>query len=98
MQAIVLWLVEEPTGSLDLKTTRQIRRLRSELVRERGRPALVNIHDVAVAQTYADKIIGLRGGEIVFAGVSNQVTEAVLTDIYGEEYWSTTIRKLDENG
>jgi len=98
MQTPDLLLVDEPTASLDPKTSRQIMRLLTELVKERGTPALVNIHDVALAQSYSDKIIGLRGGEIVFAGVSNQVTEAVLTDIYGEEDWSTTIRKLDENG
>jgi len=98
MQAPDLLLVDEPTASLDPKTSRQIMRLLTELVRERGTPALVNIHDVALAQAFSDKIIGLRGGEIVFEGVSDQVTEEVLTDIYGEEDWSTTIRKVDENG
>ncbi len=100
MQAPDLLLVDEPTASLDPKTSRQIMRLLTELVQERGTPALVNIHDVALAQAFSDKIIGLRDGRVVFEGVSDQVTEAVLTDIYGEEDWSTTIRKVDdaENG
>ena len=98
MQKPDLLLVDEPTASLDPKTSRQIMRLLTELVKERGTPALVNIHDVALAQAFSDKIIGLRGGEIVFEGVSDQVTETVLTDIYGEEDWSTTIRKVNENG
>ena len=90
--------MDEPTASLDPKTSRQIMRLLVELVREQGTPALVNIHDVALAQTFSDRIIGLRNGEIVFEGTSDQVTEAVLTDIYGEEDWSQTIRKVeDEN-
>ena len=96
MQAPDLLLVDEPTASLDPKTSRQIMRLLTELVKERGTPALVNIHDVALAQTFADRIIGLRNGRIVFDGVSDQVTEAVLTEIYGEEDWSTTIRKIDD--
>jgi phosphonate transport system ATP-binding protein len=97
MQAPDLLLVDEPTASLDPKTSRQIMRLLTELVKERGTPALVNIHDVALAQAFADRIIGLRSGQIVFDGVSDQVTEAVLTEIYGEEDWSTTIRKIDED-
>jgi phosphonate transport system ATP-binding protein len=98
MQAPDLLLVDEPTASLDPKTSRQIMRLLTELVKERGTPALVNIHDVALAQTFSDRIIGLRNGRIVFDGVSDQVTEAVLTEIYGEEDWSTTIRKINEDG
>ena len=96
MQAPDLLLVDEPTASLDPKTSRQIMRLLTELVHERGTPALVNIHDVALAQTFSDKIIGLRGGEIVFEGVSDDVTAPVLTEIYGEEDWSSTIRKTDD--
>ena len=97
MQKPDLLLVDEPTASLDPKTAREIMRLLVELAHDRGTPALVNIHDVALAQAFSDRIIGLRQGEIVFDGTSNEVTEAVLTDIYGEEDWSTTIRK-DSNG
>jgi phosphonate transport system ATP-binding protein len=97
MQAPDLLLVDEPTASLDPKTSRQIMRLLVELVQERGTPALVNIHDVALAQSFSDRIIGLRAGEIVFEGTSSQVTEEVLTEIYGEEDWSQTIRKGDDD-
>jgi phosphonate transport system ATP-binding protein len=96
MQAPDLLLVDEPTASLDPKTSRQIMRLLVELVHERGTPALVNIHDVALAQSFADHIIGLKEGTIVFQGQAHDVTEAVLTEIYGEEDWSMTIRKTDE--
>jgi len=69
-----------------------------ELAHERGTPALVNIHDVGLAQSFADRIIGLREGEIVFDGTSENITADVLTEIYGEEDWSTTIRKVDDDG
>jgi phosphonate transport system ATP-binding protein len=97
MQKPDLLLVDEPTASLDPKTAREIMRLLVELAHDRGTPALVNIHDVALAQAFSDRIIGLRQGAIVFDGTANDVTEAVLTEIYGEEDWSTTIRK-DSNG
>ena len=96
MQAPDLLLVDEPTASLDPKTSRQIMRLLVELVNEQGTPALVNIHDVALAQSFSDKIIGLKDGAIVFEGTAKEITEDVLTEIYGEEDWSLTIRKVDE--
>ncbi len=97
MQAPELLLVDEPTASLDPKTSRQIMRLLVELVAEQGTPALVNIHDVALAQSFSDRIIGLAAGEIVFEGTADEVDADVLTRIYGEEDWSTTIRKAEEN-
>jgi len=96
MQQPKLLLVDEPTASLDPKTSRQIMRLLVELAHERGTPALVNIHDVGLAQSFADRIIGLAEGEIVFDGTPRQITAKVLTEIYGEEDWSTTIRKIDD--
>ena len=96
MQQPKLLLVDEPTASLDPKTSRQIMRLLVELAHERGTPALVNIHDVGLAQSFADRIIGLAEGEIVFDGTPQQITAKVLTEIYGEEDWSTTIRKIDD--
>lgn len=97
MQQPDLLLVDEPTASLDPKTSRQIMRILVELTHERGTPALVNIHDVGLALAFADRIIGLRKGVIVFDGTAQQVTAEVLTEIYGEEDWSTTIRKFDED-
>jgi len=96
MQRPDLLLVDEPTASLDPKTSRQIMRILVELAHERGTPALVNIHDVGLAQSFADRIIGLREGKIVFDGSAQQVTTEVLTEIYGEEDWSSTIQKADD--
>ncbi len=94
MQRPDLLLVDEPTASLDPKTSRQIMRIIVELAHERGTPALVNIHDVGLAQSFSDRIIGLTEGRIVFDGLADQLTADVLTKIYGEEDWSTTIRKV----
>ncbi len=96
MQRPDLLLVDEPTASLDPKTSRQIMRLLVELAHENNTPALVNIHDVALAQTFSDRIIGLADGRIVFDGTAADITSDVLTQIYGEEDWSTTIQKVDE--
>src|SRR5205807_5131451 len=92
-----LLLVDEPTASLDPKTSRQIMRLIKELCAERKLSAIINIHDVMLAQMFAERIVGLRLGEIVYDGPPTGLTAGVLTQIYGEEDWSATIRKVDED-
>lgn len=93
MQRPDLLLVDEPTASLDPKTSRQIMRLVRELAHERGTPALVNIHDVGLAQGFADRIVGLAGGKVAFDGPPEKLMPPVLTQIYGEEDWSKAIGK-----
>ncbi len=92
-----LLLVDEPTASLDPKTSRQIMRLICELCEERQLAAIINIHDVALAQMFVQRVIGLRLGEVVYDGMPEDLTADVLTEIYGEEDWSETIRKVDED-
>jgi phosphonate transport system ATP-binding protein len=87
-----LLLIDEPTASLDPKTSRQIMRLIVEICRESELPAIINIHDVVLAQQFADRIIGLQAGRVVFDGPPAGLTEDVLTRIYGEEDW-TAMRK-----
>ena len=92
-----LLLVDEPTASLDPKTSRQIMRLVCELCEERGLSAIINIHDVMLAQMFAERIVGLQLGEIVYDGPPDGLTADVLTQIYGEEDWEATIRRVDED-
>jgi phosphonate transport system ATP-binding protein len=51
---------------------------------------------VMLAQMFAERIVGLRLGEIVYDGPPADLTAEVLTNIYGEEDWSATIRKADD--
>ena len=85
-------LVDEPTASLDPKTSRQIMRLITELCIEQQLAAIINIHDVALAQMFAERIVGLRDGRIVYDGSPDDLKPDVLTEIYGEEDW-TVVRK-----
>ena len=91
-----LLLVDEPTASLDPKTSRQIMRLICELCDERGLAAIINIHDVLLAQMFTRRIVGLQVGAIVYDGPPEDMSAEVLTRIYGEEDWSATIRPADE--
>lgn len=92
-----LLLIDEPTASLDPKTSRQIMRLIVEICRERGLPAIINIHDVVLAQSFVERIIGLRAGEVVFDGPPQALDTAALTRIYGEEDWDAVRREAESD-
>jgi phosphonate transport system ATP-binding protein len=83
-----LLLVDEPTASLDPKTSRQIMRLICELCAERSLAAVINIHDVVLAQMFVQRVVGLREGQIVYDGPPDGLDAATLTRIYGEEDWT----------
>ncbi len=89
-------LVDEPTASLDPKTSRQIMRLICELCEERQLAAIINIHDVALAQMFVQRVVGLQLGSVVYDGPPDGLSPDVLTEIYGEEDWSATIRKVED--
>ena len=88
-----LLLIDEPTASLDPKTSRQIMRLIREICAERSLPAIINIHDVLLAQDFVDRIVGLRAGALVFDGPPSALSPEVLTRIYGEEDWGALQRR-----
>ena len=92
-----LLLVDEPTASLDPKTSRQIMRLIQELCSERGLTAIINIHDVFLAQMFSQRVVGLELGSVVYDGIPEGLTPEVLTRIYGEEDWSATIKSTDDD-
>lgn len=92
-----LLLIDEPTASLDPKTSRQIMRLIVEVCRERGLPAIINIHDVLLAQAFVERIIGLRAGEVVFDGPPEALDTAALTRIYGEEDWEAMRKQASDD-
>jgi phosphonate transport system ATP-binding protein len=82
-----LLLVDEPTASLDPRTSLRVMRLIVELCRERALTAVINMHDVPLATRFADRIVGLSKGAVVFDGPPPALSTDRLTEIYGEEEW-----------
>jgi len=76
-------LVDEPTSSLDPRTSEAVMRLIIELAAEDKIPALVNIHDVPIARAFARRIVGLHAGRVVYDGSVEGLTSEVLERIYG---------------
>jgi phosphonate transport system ATP-binding protein len=87
MQDPGLLLADEPTSSLDPRTSVEVMGLVSTLACESGIPVLVNMHDVELARRFADRIVGMSGGTIVFDGPPAALGDDVLTTIYGGEGW-----------
>jgi len=76
-------LVDEPTSSLDPKTAEAVMALITQLATEDRIPALVNIHDVPLARRFAQRIIGLNAGRVVFEGRPSDLDPTALDRIYG---------------
>ena len=87
MQDPDLMLADEPTSSLDPKTSVEIMDLIAQRAGERGIPAIVNIHNVELAKRFADRIIGMSKGDIVFDGPPGALRDSHLLQIYGGEGW-----------
>jgi phosphonate transport system ATP-binding protein len=87
MQEPDLLLADEPTSSLDPKTSVEIMELIARRAAERDIPVIVNIHNVDLARRFADRIVGMSKGEIVFDGPPRALQDAHLLQIYGGEGW-----------
>ena len=75
-------LADEPVAALDPVTAKQVMQDFVHINQEMGISILLNIHHVELALEYADRIIGIRAGKIVYDGPSADVTEDVLNMIY----------------
>lgn len=87
MQKPQILLADEPTASLDPKTSVEIMDLLQEVVEVRKVPVLVNMHDVSLAKRFAQRMIGMANGNIVFDGTPSELTDEHLHTIYGGKDW-----------
>ncbi len=82
MQQPEILLADEPTASLDPKTSEQIMGLLRDLARELRLPVLINIHNVHEAREYTDRIVGMRYGRIIFDDLPVKLDDAAMDRIY----------------
>ena len=80
-----LILCDEPIASLDPNASKVIMDHLKSITSELNITCLVNLHQVEVAQSYSDRIIGLKKGGIVFDGPNNKLTNDRINGIYGTE-------------
>ncbi len=77
-------LADEPVAALDPVTAKQVMQDFVRINKEMNISILLNIHHVELAMEYADRIIGIRAGKIVYDGPSKAVTKEILDEIYAE--------------
>ncbi|WP_099867677.1 phosphonate ABC transporter ATP-binding protein [Pararhizobium haloflavum] len=82
MQEPEILLADEPTASLDPKTSEQIMELLRSLSRELSLPVMINIHNVHEAKAYTDRIVGMRFGRIIFDDKPEALDKPAMDEIY----------------
>ena len=76
-------LADEPVAALDPVTARQVMGDFRLINQETQITILLNIHHVDLALEYADRVVGIRSGDLVFDGPAREVTQEILDEIYG---------------
>lgn len=89
-------LADEPIASLDPVTAKLVMDDFKRINKEMNISVIMNIHHVEIALEYADRIIGIRQGAVVFDGPSDQVTKDILNEIYNGKIEEAQI-SLEEN-
>ncbi len=83
MQEPAIILADEPVSSLDPKLSRVVLDILKRVCREDGITALVSLHTLELTREYADRVVGLKAGQIVFDGRTEDLTESVVDAVYG---------------
>ena len=84
MQDPCILLADEPVASLDPVIGRQIMDLLHTISRQRGLTVVVNLHQVDLARAYADRVVGLKQGHLVFDGPPTRLNETALRELYAQ--------------
>ena len=78
-------LADEPVASLDPATAQHVLSLLHRICKTENIPAIVSLHQVHLARQFADRIVGLAQGRLVFDGPPAALAEAELELIYGSQ-------------
>ncbi|MGC8863141.1 MAG: phosphonate ABC transporter ATP-binding protein [Armatimonadota bacterium] len=85
MQKPELILADEPVASLDPATAHTVLDLLEQMNKSDGMTVLCNLHFLSLARRYADRVIGLKAGRLVFDGSPDEIDDARFREIYGED-------------
>ena len=83
MQKPDILLADEPVASLDPESSDQVMALIREIAADEGLTVVCSLHQVDLAISWADRIVGLRHGEIVLDTPTGDLTKAEVMEIYG---------------
>lgn len=86
-----LMLADEPVASLDPVSSRQVLAQLKRICREDGITTIVSLHQVDLAREYADRIIGLSNGRVVFDAIPEALTPAQSAALYNQKTVPTNL-------
>ena len=89
MQSPAVILADEPVSSLDPKLSRVVLDILKRVCLEDGITALVSLHTLEQTREYADRIVGLKQGQIFFDGPARELTDAVAEKVYQDARWKS---------
>lgn len=75
-------IADEPVASLDPRVSQEILRLLRQAARERGVTVLCSLHQVELAMEFADQVVALRQGQVVFDGPPAELNLARVAEVY----------------
>jgi phosphonate transport system ATP-binding protein len=82
MQQPAIILADEPVSSLDPNLSRVVLDILKRVCREDGITALVSLHTLDLTREYADRVIGLKDGQIFFDGPTQELSNVVVDSVY----------------
>jgi phosphonate transport system ATP-binding protein len=77
-----LLLADEPVASLDPATAQGVLTLLHDICKKDRLTAIVSLHQVNLARLFADRVVGMRQGQVVFEGLPAQLTKDVESSLY----------------
>ena len=80
-----LILADEPIASLDPRNTKIVMDALLRINKHFGITVLCNLHSLDLARTYCDRLVGMAGGQVVFDGAPERLTDSVARNLYGLE-------------
>ncbi|WP_051415441.1 phosphonate ABC transporter ATP-binding protein [Nocardiopsis sp. CNT312] len=83
MQRPAILLADEPVASLDPASADTVMRLLREIAREKSLTVIGSLHQVDLALGWADRIIGLRDGEVVLDAPAASLDTSAAMGVYG---------------
>jgi len=88
-------LADEPVASLDPATAERVLGLLHAICRDDGLTAIVSLHQLDLARRFADRIIGIAGGKVVFDGKPAELSAGDVARIYGDALAPQNIPMLE---
>jgi len=92
MQKPRLLLADEPVASLDPATSNSVMQYFEKINKEMGTTVICSLHFLSLVRRYATRVVALKGGEIIYEGLPNDINETWFKTIYGDEAEEVEIR------